>query len=99
MTRPTDRVECQSFTHRERKAAIAPFPCTHSRPLSTVSPSSKVRAARMPDFQFLDHVTEVIFSQMFGYRHLRYRQLHQSWLRSMQPSRRRRFPCPDHVWQ
>lgn len=52
----------------------------------------------MPDFRSLDHVTEVMESQMFGYSILRYRQLHQSGLRPMQPSRHRRFPCPVHVW-
>ena len=49
-------------------------------------------------FQAAVNVIEVILSQMFGYRLLRYRQLHQSWLRPMQPSRHRRFPCPVHVW-
>lgn len=58
----------------------------------------KYEGTESHSFQVIVNVIEVILSQMFGYSILRYRQLHQSGLRSMQPSRHRRFPCPVHVW-
>ncbi|GAA3128490.1 hypothetical protein GCM10020255_001390 [Rhodococcus baikonurensis] len=39
---PTDRVECQAFTHLELKAASGPFPPPHLGAISPVSPSHKV---------------------------------------------------------